>query len=105
MNNPHANPEHKWAMNEEMAFKAAVRRNKLLGLWAAGELGLTGDEAEAYAKTVVTSDLKEPGEEDVFRKVTADFAAKGLAITEATLRQKMHALTVQVREQIQAAGG
>ena len=105
MNNPHANPEHKWAMNEEMQFKAAVRRNKLLGLWAAGELGLTGDEAEAYAKTVVTSDLKEPGEEDVFRKVTADFAAKGLAITEATLRQKMHALTVQVREQIQAAGG
>ena len=96
--------EGHWAMNEEMQFKATVKRNKLLGLWAAAELGLTGDEAEAYAKTVVTSDLKEPGEEDVYRKVAGDFAAKGLAIPESTLRQKMHALAVQVREQMQAGG-
>jgi hypothetical protein len=104
MNNPHASHEHKWVLNAEMEFKATVRRNKLLGLWAAAELGLSGDEAEAYAKTVVSSDFKEPGDEDVFRKVSADFAAKGLAISEATLRQKMLALTVQVREAIQAEG-
>lgn len=102
MNNPHANHEHKWAMNEEMQFKASVRRNKLLGLWAAAELGLSGEEAEAYAKTVVSSDFKEPGDEDVFRKVSADFAAKGLAISETVIRQKMHEFTVAVREQLQA---
>lgn len=96
--------EGHWALDEEKQFKATVRRNKLLGLWAAAELGLSGDDAEAYAKTVVTSDLKEPGEEDVYRKVAGDFAAKGLAISEATLRQKMHALAVQVREQLQAGG-
>lgn len=100
MSEKHTNPEHKWAFNEEVQFKATVRRNKLLGLWAAGELGLSGDEAEAYAKTVVSSDFKEPGDEDVFRKVNADLSPKG--VSEAAIRQKMAALTVQVREEIEA---
>jgi hypothetical protein len=101
MSEKHTNPEHKWAFNEEVQFKATVRRNKLLGLWAAGELGLSGDEAEAYAKTVVSSDFKEPGDEDVFRKVNSDLAPKG--VSEAAIRQKMAALTVQVRNEIEAA--
>lgn len=104
MDNRHTNHAHKWALDEEMQFKATVRRNKLLGLWAADALGLSGEEAEAYAKTVVSSDFKEPGDEDVFREVSAGFAAKGLAISEATLRQKMLALTVVVREKMQVEG-
>ena len=97
--------EKKFALDSEQTFKAGARRNKLLGLWAAEKLGLTGDAATAYSKEVVAADFEEAGDKDVQDKVVKDFAAKGLAITEATLRQKMHALTVQVREQMQAAGG
>jgi hypothetical protein len=100
MSDHHNKHEHKWALDEEQQFKATVRRNKLLGLWAAAQLGLSGEEAEAYAKTVVSSDFKEPGEEDVFRKVRDDFKAKGVAISDEALHHKMHELTHQVREQI-----
>ena len=70
--------EDKFAHDEEMAFKANARRNKLLGLWAAEKLGKTGDDAEAYAKDVVSSDFEEAGHEDVFRKVRGDFDAAGV---------------------------
>jgi hypothetical protein len=96
--------EHKWAFDEAVRFKAMARRNKLLGLWAAGELGLAGAEADDYAKSVVASDMKEPGEEDVFRKVNGDFKAKGVTVPEETIRQKMHALARQVREELEAGG-
>ncbi|NJM35564.1 MAG: DUF1476 domain-containing protein [Rhodomicrobium sp.] len=85
--------ERKFAHDEELRFKATVRRNKLFGLWAAEKLGLTGDEAEAYAKTVVRADFEEPGDEDVLRKVRADFEAKGVDQSqhqlERTLLDKM----------------
>ncbi|MGZ8322645.1 MAG: DUF1476 domain-containing protein, partial [Rhodoplanes sp.] len=61
--------EKKFAYDEELRFKATARRNRLLGLWAAEKLGLTGAEGEAYAKEVVISDLEAPGENDVFAKV------------------------------------
>lgn len=95
--------EDKWALDEQLRFKATARRNKLLGLWAAAEMGMTGEEAEAYAKTVIASDFKEPGEEDVFRKVRDDVRAKGLPLSDEMIRQKMALLTVQVREEIEAA--
>lgn len=96
--------EHKWAFDEAVRFKAMARRNKLLGLWAAAQLGLAGDEAEDYAKSVVASDMREPGEEDVFRKVQGDLKDKGLVVAEETIRQKMHALARQVREELEAGG-
>jgi hypothetical protein len=92
--------EDKWALDEQMQFKAVARRNKLLGLWAAAELGLTGEEANTYAKSVVASDFQEAGEEDVFRKVNGDLKAKGLAIGEDVIRKKMAELTLAAREQI-----
>jgi hypothetical protein len=101
MEDRHNKHEHKWAFDEEVRFKATVRRNKLLGQWAAAELGLTGDEAEDYAKSVVASDMKEPGEEDVFRKVQGDFKAKGVAVGDEALRKKMHELTHQVRQELE----
>ncbi|MDC0737140.1 DUF1476 domain-containing protein [Cognatishimia sp. SS12] len=64
--------EAKFAHDEEMRFKAEVRANKLLGEWAAAELGLSGQEAVDYVKTVINSDFEEAGDEDVIRKVTAD---------------------------------
>jgi hypothetical protein len=94
--------EHNWAFSEEIQFKITARRNKLLGQWAAAELGLSGPEAEDYAKTVVTADMKEPGEEDVFRKVQTDFKTKGVAVPDDTLRRKMHELRRQVREELEA---
>ena len=81
--------ESKWAHDEELRFKVYARRNKLLGLWAAGELGLKGDAAEAYAKTVVAADFEKPGDEDVFEKVRADLTAKGVAVSDHMLRVKM----------------
>jgi hypothetical protein len=68
--------EAKFAHDEEMQFKAEARANKLLGLWAAELLGKSGDEAEAYAKTVVVADFEEAGHEDVVRKVAGDLGDK-----------------------------
>ncbi len=78
--------EKKYALDEEQKFKAEARRNKLLGLWVAEKLGITGDAANAYAKEVVASDFEEAGDGDVVRKVLGDLTAKGVALTEPQLR-------------------
>ena len=65
--------EAKYAHDQEISFKANARRNKLLGLWVAEQLGLSGDAADAYAREVIESDFEEPGDEDVFRKVCSYF--------------------------------
>lgn len=79
--------ENKFAHDQELKFKAEARRNRLLGLWAAELLGKS--DADAYAKEVVVSDFDEAGDEDVFRKVRADFDASGVTITDVELRTKM----------------
>ena len=86
--------EAKFAHDAELRFKAEARRNRLLGEWAAGLLGKNGDEARTYALTVVTSDFEEPGEEDVFRKLSTDLAGKADA---ATIRDKMAEMRAQAR--------
>lgn len=92
--------EAKFAMNQAADFKIMARRNKLLGLWAADLMGLTGADADAYAKTVVLADLEEPGDEDVFRKVRGDFDAKGIDRTDTRIREHMAELLPVAREQI-----
>ncbi len=94
--------EEKFAHDEELRFKAEARRNKLLGLWVAELLGLSGKEAEDYAREVVMADLEEPGEEDVFRKVRADLDAKGVDISDHRIRHKMQELLHEAMEQIRA---
>lgn len=94
--------EKKFAHDEELRFKAMARRNKMLGLWAAGKLGLTGAEAEAYAKTVVLADFDEPGDEDVFRKVRTDFDAKSASVSDEEIRKTMNDLLGQAIEEIKA---
>ena len=80
--------ENKFALDEEQKFKAVVRRNKLVGRWAAE---LLGRDADAYAQEVVEADFQEAGEGDVFRKLRADFDAAGVSISDEDIRQKMFA--------------
>ena len=92
--------ESKWAHDAEMQFKIMARRNKLLGLWAAGEMGLTGDKADAYAKAVVASEFEKPGDEGVFDKVRGDLdKAK---YSDHAIRHKMADLLEVAAEQVQA---
>ena len=93
--------ERKFAHDAELKFKAAARRNKLLGLWAADLMGLSGEEAEAYAKEVIKSDFEEAGDDDVFRKVRADLDAKGVDKTDHQLRRTMDELMAVAMKQIQ----
>ena len=92
--------EKKFAMDEEQKFKAVARRNRLLGLWAAEQLGISGDAAAAYAKEVVAADFEQPGDNDVVHKVMRDLAGKG--VTEAQLRVKMDELLAQAIAQVKA---
>jgi hypothetical protein len=94
--------EKKFAMDEEQKFKALARRNRLLGLWVAEQLGLAADAATTYAKDVVAADFEQPGDNDVAHKVTRDLAAKGIALTEPQLRVKMDELLAQAIKQVKA---
>jgi len=94
--------EKKFALDAEQKFKAEARRNKLLGLWAAEKLGITGDAAAAYAKEVVAADFEEAGDQDVQNKVVTDFAAKGVAVTAAEVRVKMDELMAAAAAQVKA---
>jgi len=96
--------EKQFAHDAELRFKATARRNKLLGMWAAGKLGLTGAEAEAYAKEVVLADFEEPGDDDVFRKVRKDFDAKGVVQSDHQIRRTMEELLAQAVAQIKSGG-
>lgn len=93
--------EKKFAHDEELKFKAYARRNKLLGLWAAELLGMSGPAAETYAKEVVLADFEEAGDNDVMRKVAKDLASKG--ISEQDVRRKMTELLARAVEQIQTS--
>ncbi len=81
--------EKQFAHDEELKFKATARRNRLLGQWAASKLGLSGAEADAYAKEVVTADFEEAGDDDVFRKIRKDFDAKSVNESDHQIRRTM----------------
>jgi hypothetical protein len=85
--------EARYAREQEFAFKAQTRAAKLLGLWAAEQLGLSGEEAESYARDVVRADFAEAGIEDIVRKVRADFDAKGVDVTDHAIRRRMEECT------------
>ena len=99
MNDREKGEELKYQMDQELQFKAEARRNKLLGLWLAGEFGMGPAETEEYAKEVGGADLDEPGIEDVMRKVMADIADRGAAVTEDQVRAKIKELdSVAIRQ-------
>ena len=94
--------EKKFAVDQELKFKANARRNRLLGLWAAAKLGLSGPDADAYAKEVVVADFEEAGEDDVFRKIRKDLDAKGVKDTDQQIRQAMDELLAKAVLEIRA---
>jgi len=93
--------EKKFAHDEELKFKATARRNRLTGLWAAQKLGLTGAEAEAYAKEVVLADLEGTG---VFNKLRKDFDAKGVQQSDHQIHRTMDEMMAKALAQVKAAG-
>lgn len=94
--------EKKYALDEELKFKAQARRNKMLGLWAAEKLGLSTEAANDYAKTVIAAEFGDGGDANVIRKVMSDLAAKGGAVTDADIRVKMDELTALAVAQVKA---
>lgn len=96
--------ENKFAHDEQLMFKAFARRNKLLGLWAAEKLGKSGESAQSYAKEVVMADFDEPGDDDVLRKVSADFKAGGVGVSDQELRYEMDRLLVLAKQEILSEG-
>jgi hypothetical protein len=93
--------ERKFAHDEELKFRATARRNRLLGLWAAELMGVSGDEAQSYAREVIKADLAEPGEEDLFRKIRADFDAKGVQQSDHQIRRQMAELMGEAINQLE----
>ena len=94
--------EKKFALDEELRFKATARRNKLLGLWAAEKLGKAGAEAETYAKSVVAADFEEAGDEDVFRKLRKDFDAAKVEQSDHQIRRTMDEMMARAVDQIKS---
>lgn len=89
--------EAKYARDEEMQFRVAARRNRLLGAWAAEKMRLTAAEADAYGKEVIQADFEEAGDEDVIRKVLGDLTAAGVEVDEAEIRAALEAKSIEAR--------
>lgn len=94
--------EAKYKLDQDLAFKAEARRNRLLGEWLAERFGMTSTETADYAKSVVAADFDEPGIEDVVRKVMADIAERGVDISEADVRAKIEELNAVAAQQVRA---
>ena len=96
--------EARFAHDSELRFKAEARRNKLLGLWAAEHMGLPEAHAKDYAAEVVAADFEEAGDEDVFRKISADLKANGAPVSEEMIRKKMAELVAVAKQQVLTEG-
>ena len=94
--------ESKFARDEDLRFKATSRRNRMLGMWAAEKLGRTGEDAEAYAREVIRSDMQEAGDDDVLRKLRADFKAAGVALSDSEIGRTMDDLMAKAINDIES---
>ncbi len=97
--------ETKFARDEEMQFRVLARRNRLLGEWAAGLMGLTAAETEAYAKEVIQADFEEAGDEDVIRKLLGDLTSAQVDIDEDKIRATLEHKVIEARRQLMEAHG
>ena len=92
--------ETKFAHDEEMKFRITARRNRLLGEWAARQMGLSEAETESYAKDVVRADFEEAGDQDVIRKVLGDLTTAGIDSSEEAVAEALQNKEVEARRQI-----
>jgi len=97
--------ENKYSRDQEMQFKIVARRNRLLGLWAARQMGLTDAEADAYASDVIRADFEEAGDEDVVRKLLGDLISAGVECDDARIREALEHKTVEARRQLMESQG
>ncbi len=95
--------EKKFAMDQDLKFRAEARRNRLLAEWAAQKLGIMGAELDEYVKAVRKADLAEKGDDDVFRKVKKDFADKGMTVADSEIRAKMGEFLANAVRDIESA--
>lgn len=91
--------ENKFAHDADLQFKITARRNKLLGRWAAEKMGLTPEETDAYATSVVQADFEEAGDEDVVRKLLGDLTSAGIEVDDATIREAIESQMIEARRQ------
>jgi hypothetical protein len=96
--------EGKFAHDQELEFKAAARRDRMIGLWAAEKMGLEGDHREDYARAIIRSDMEHADPEDVVRKLVQDLSAAKVEVRESEVRSKMDELLAQAREQLKSGG-
>jgi hypothetical protein len=96
--------EKQFAHDEELKFKATARRNKIVGLWAAEKLGLTGTDADDYAKALVVADLESTGDHDLFGRLRKEFDAKGVSVPDQQIRRTIDDLTARAISEIKASG-
>lgn len=92
--------ETKYARDEEVAFRIVARRNRLLGQWAATQMGLTREESDAYATAVVQADFEEAGDEDVIRKLVSDLSAANVDVDAPAIRRAIEEKTIEARRQL-----
>ena len=97
--------EKKYEHDQDLKFKVNARRNKLLGLWAAGLMGKSGADAEAYAKDVVLADYEKPGDSDVIEKLVKDLAAAGKPMEDHTIRKQAERLAAEAKQQFMKETG
>jgi len=92
--------EAKFRLDQETQFKVTARRNKLLGLWAAGKMGLSGDDADSYARDVIAADFKKAGDSDVIEKVVTDLNARNVSVSEADVQRELEKAAKTARDQV-----
>ena len=96
--------EGKYAHDQELEFKAQVRRNRMLAEWAGELMGKSAEEIEAYKKEVVKADFEEAGDEDVFRKIRRDLDAHNVEQSDHQIRRHMDEYLAKAREQLRSEG-
>ena len=94
--------ENKYSHDKELEFKATARRNKLLGIWAAGLMGLDGEAVDAYARTVIEADFEEAGDDDVYRKIKGDLDDANVEQSEHQIRKQMEELFATALDQVRS---
>lgn len=92
--------ENKFKHDKLLQYRAVARRNMLMGLWVAEQLGLKGEEAQHYARVIVQTDLKMPGDEDVLARIRADLEAAGIEISDHRLHKRLHEFFAEAKHQI-----
>jgi hypothetical protein len=95
--------ERKFQQEQELAFKVKARRHRLIGLWAAKQLGLAGDAAEAYARDLATTGLEHHGDDETVARIARDFAAKGVALDAAHIKLELESSDREAKKQLGAA--